>query len=240
MKAIKMSMALWIATLSMGVTLNLTGCTKSEEMNQEEFSQSKEQALDYTYSENEQSLLERLDSLPVEELNESEKAALLVMREEEFLAYDVYDLFGKMYSRRVFENISKSESRHTEAVKALLDKYGLTDPGFNHVQGLFINADLQKLYNSLIAKGSESILNALIVGATIEDVDIYDLEKHLEFVDNEDIRLIFENLIRGSRNHLRAFYRNILSEGGSYSPQYITMDQFTQIINSDHERGGSN
>ncbi len=234
MKAIRKITAIWVVGLSLGLTINLTGCTKSEEMNQEALSQSNKDS--YNYTETEKDLLSVIDSMPLQDLSEAEKAALMVMREEEYLAYDVYDVLGKMYSRRVFLNISKSESRHTEAVKALIEKYGLTDPALNHEQGVFNNTDLQSLYNSLIAKGSESVLQALIVGATIEDVDIYDLEKHLEITDNEDIKMVFQNLMRGSRNHLRAFYRNIQSEGGSYTPQYISLDLFTQIINSEHER----
>lgn len=234
MKTIRKMTVIWVVGLSLGVTLNLTGCTKSEEMNQEALSQSNKDS--YNYTETEKDLLNVIDSMPLQDLSEAEKAALMVMREEEYLAHDVYDLLGKMYSRRVFLNIIKSEDRHTDAVKALIEKYGLTDPALNHVQGVFNNAELQSLYNNLIAKGSESLLQALVVGATIEDVDIYDLEKHLEVTDNEDIKMVFQNLMRGSRNHLRAFYRNILSEGGSYTPQYISVDLFNEIINSEHER----
>ena len=44
-------------------------------------------------------------------------------------------------------------------------------------------------------------------------------------------------LSKGSRNHLRSFYGNILKVGGSYTPQYITQTDFDAIINSPKETG---
>ena len=45
----------------------------------------------------------------------------------------------------------------------------------------------------------------LLVGALIEEVDINDIQKELdEHVDNQDIVFVYDNLINGSYNHLRA------------------------------------
>jgi hypothetical protein len=76
-----------------------------------------------------------------------------------------------------------------------------------------------------------------VVGATIEHLDIFDLESLLLVVDNQDITLVFNNLMRGSRNHLRSFYANILRSGGTYEPRYISVAEFEEIINTPHEPG---
>lgn len=180
-----------------------------------------------------------IDSMPVEVLSQSEIDALLLMREEELLAHDVYFGLSEIYTKPVFLNISKSETAHSNAIKSLLDKYQLNDPAANHVTGIFSNPDLQSLYTALISQGSASLLDGLIVGATIEDLDIYDLEHLLTLVDNEDIKLVFSNLDRGSRNHLRSFYANILFNQGTYTPQYISQEEFDSIISSPHEPGNA-
>ena len=148
------------------------------------------------------------------------------------LAHDVYLALSQLYTKPVFKNITKSEAFHTEAIRLLLVKYNLSDPATGHITGTFSNPDLQALYNSLLATGSESLLKGLTVGATIEDLDIYDLENHLLDVDNRDITFVYTNLMNGSKNHLRAFYANIVFLGGTYTPQFITQEEFNAIVNN--------
>ena len=124
-----------------------------------------------------------------------------------------------------------------DAILLLLNKYNLLDPVANNFAGVFANGTLQNLYNQLTTQGSASSLDALKVGATIEDLDIYDLKTALTKVDNQDIRLVYENLMKGSRNHLRSFYSNILVAGGTYTPQFITQAEFDAIIDSPMETG---
>ena len=96
---------------------------------------------------------------------------------------------------------------------------------------------LQDLYNQLVIKGNSSLSNAFQVGATIEDLDIFDLTQAMILVDNQDISLVYSMLTKGSRNHLRSFYRNILNVGGSYTPIYITQEEFETVIQGNMETG---
>lgn len=181
-----------------------------------------------------------ITSLPVEALSTSEIVALNTMREEELLAHDVYVLFYSLYKIPVFNNISLAETQHTEAIKTLLLKYSLPDPAVNHVAGVFVNPELQSLYTSLVAQGKASLTAALTVGATIEDLDINDLHNHIATdVDNQDILFAFGNLEKGSRNHLRAFNRLLTAKGITYTPQYISVEYFNQIISSAQETGSA-
>lgn len=177
-------------------------------------------------------------TFPVEELSAEETEALNLMREEELLARDVYVALYAKYHIPVFNNISKSENQHTGAIKALLDKYELPDIAENHTAGVFVNQDLQSLYNALIAQGLVSINNALTVGATIEDMDIKDLINLVENkVDNADLEFVFNELHRGSRNHLRSFNLLLTKRGITYVPQFISPEYFNEIISTPHERG---
>jgi hypothetical protein len=172
------------------------------------------------------------------ELSLAESAALLYMREEEKLAHDAYVTFYAQWSLPIFQNISQSEQNHTDAIKTLLDRYGLTDPASSEI-GVFTNPDLQTLYSNLIARGSQSLAEALKVGAAIEEIDILDLQTHLAEIDNADIHQVFNNLLNGSYNHLRAFVSTLNTQTGeTYLPQYLSTEAYETIINVSMQTGG--
>ncbi len=185
------------------------------------------------------SLRPALASLPAETLTAEEKVDLLFMREEEKLARDVYQTLYEKWNLPIFSNIAQSEQTHTEAIRDLLEKYNLTDPVTKDEVGVFQNEELQALYTSLSEKGLRSEIDALTVGATIEDLDIKDLVGAIARTDNQDIKLVYENLMRGSRNHLRAFTRQLTARGEKYEPQYISTDEYQTITSSNTERGSS-
>lgn len=168
-------------------------------------------------------------------LSEEEVAALVWMREEEKLALDVYTALGALWGVPIFDNIAASERTHTDAVRELLDAYGIADPAATAPSGVFTDPALQQLYDELLAKGSTSLTDALTVGATIEDLDIVDLQERA--TDTADIAAVYSELEKGSRNHLRAFVSQLEAQDGSYRPQYLSLDAYTAIVTSETERG---
>jgi len=144
----------------------------------------------------------------ISELTQKQKDDLIFMYQEEKLARDVYITLGKKWGSRVFLNIQRSEQRHMDAIKRLLDKYSLKTPVPNDNIGTFKNEELQALYNELIAKGNLSLKDALEVGVTIEETDIADLEEKIDGAPSDIVR-VYNRLLRGSYNHLRAFNANL-------------------------------
>lgn len=179
----------------------------------------------------------QVGNLPNEPLNADELATLPFMREEEKLARDVYLFLYQKWGTGIFNNIASSEQTHTDAVLQLLNKYKLPDPVGNNGQGVFTSPVLQNLFTQLTTQGSLSQVEALKVGATIEDLDIYDLKVALTKADNQDILLVYNSLMKGSRNHLRSFYSNIVNAGATYTPQFISQAEFDAIVNSPMETG---
>ncbi len=137
-----------------------------------------------------------------------------------------------------FLSISRSEDRHMQSVKNIIEKYGLADPVTPDTVGLFSNEIFQGLYDRLVTEGSESLSGALRVGATIEDLDISDLQHALEYTANQDIRAVYQNLMKGSRNHLRIFVNRLSLLGITYETQYLTQEAVDAIVNGAMERGG--
>ena len=174
-------------------------------------------------------------SQAVTELSDEEAEGLLHMREEEKLARDLYNAFYEMWGLEIFSNIAESEESHYSSVSVLIEKYNPQD--YNMGEGEFQSRELQELYNTLLAEGQKSALDALRIGATVEDLDISDLNQLMTETEAEDILFVYGNLLRGSRNHMRAFSGMLERYGAVYTPVYITQDEYDSIISSSHEGG---
>ncbi len=145
------------------------------------------------------------------DLSATEEANLLWMVEEEKLASDVYKELYELWGLQIFNNIgAKSELQHVEAVSYLLQAYGIENPSPS-ARGEFSNPDLQALYDDLLARGAESLEQALNVGVSIEKQDIMDLQKAINETQRADIIQVYQNLMKGSENHLEAFTRQLES-----------------------------
>jgi hypothetical protein len=171
-----------------------------------------------------------------QEITVGEEESIVFMREEEKLARDVYIALGDAWNERVFDNIARAEEQHMEAVLSLLEEYDVDDPILG--PGEFANEELQSLYDELVARGTQSLEEALRVGALIEEVDIEDLQAALDNTSSEDIRLVYERLLAGSENHLRAFVSQLDRLGATYEPEVLDGDYFNGVVAETQDRGG--
>jgi len=171
---------------------------------------------------------EGLSQYPVESLNEAEEAGILQLREEEKLARDVYTLLEEKWGLSAFSQIKPSEQKHMDAVAKLINRYDLLDPAQESI-GIFENQKISSLFETLMTKGEQSEVDALQVGMTVEDVDIYDIDEILSKNDNQDIQVVFTNLRNGSIKHLQRFYTDLKTLGRTYEPPYISQELFDQL-----------
>lgn len=131
---------------------------------------------------------------------------LLYMLEEEKLAGDIYEAFYEIYGLPVFDNIAASEDRHYQAVLDQAEKIGVdVDEFVLQPAGTFVNEELQEMYDTLLAQGSESREAAIGVGIAIEEKDIVDIAAAAEMVEGSPLAQVYENLLTGSYYHLEAF-----------------------------------
>jgi len=156
---------------------------------------------------------------------------ILLMREEEKLARDVYLALYEQWGIRTFANIARSEQQHMDAVALLMQGKGIADPVAHAAPGEFTNGTIAKLYDELVAFGKQSPLDALTVGAIIEDLDIADLEELLSETDDPDTVRVYSALLRGSENHMRSFAGLLEQYGASYEARHITAERLTEILN---------
>jgi hypothetical protein len=143
-------------------------------------------------------------------LTQEEIDKLKYIREEEKLARDVYKKMFAIYGARIFSNIGASEQTHMDAIKTLLDRYGIPDPALDMEGEFTVESGLQQIYNNLIMQGQTSLVDAFKVGVAIEEMDIVDLKEGIEIsIKHKDITTVYKNLLKGSENHLAAFEYNL-------------------------------
>lgn len=162
-------------------------------------------------------------------LSESEAVELTYMREEEKLARDVYLLMHDLWTASVFDRIATSEQQHMDTMQKMVVKYNLPDPVLPGY-GTFTDPDLQSKYDALIATGSESFVAGLFVGATIEEIDMVDIQYAIDVTSHIDLLMAYQHLLEGSKNHLRAYVGALADQGVEYAPQYISQELFDAIM----------
>jgi len=145
-------------------------------------------------------------------ITQEEIDGLIHMRIEEKLARDAYIVLGELWDAKVFLKIQVSEQTHMDAVKAKLDKFNIPDPLTSDLVGVFPEdyPEFQDLYDDLMEQGIKSLYEGLLVGVTIEERDIADLEEQLELATNPGIINMYTNLKDASTSHLAAFNKNLI------------------------------
>jgi hypothetical protein len=154
-------------------------------------------------------------------LTDSEIQDILFMREEEKLARDVYITLGDVWNTPIFTNIASAESMHMTSVETLITRYDLDDPVGDNPVGVFVDPTLQEMYNDLIITGSRSLIDALQVGALVEEVDIEDLLDSISETETPDVLTVWQHLLSGSQNHLVAFTSQLAAQGIDYQPTVL-------------------
>jgi hypothetical protein len=194
------------------------------------------------------------------DLDNGETAHLIFMREEEKLARDVYMTLKDQYpAEPVFANIGDgSEQTHTDTVRDMLEKHGIADPNpdanlLPGSIGVFTGADygwyFTEKFEILTNWGAQSVLDALYVGAFIEELDMLDIVGcpkvivetdngigaggcGLEYTDEADLQTLYTHLVDGSKSHLRSYVENIenIIGAGNYVAQVLTQEEVDAIL----------
>ncbi|PLA74806.1 hypothetical protein CYQ88_04240 [Hydrogenovibrio sp. SC-1] len=169
-----------------------------------------------------------LASLPNYALDNTQKRSLAYLWNEEKMAKDLYLALNQIYPSNTLNNIANNaESQHQLTMESLLQKYNIDiehydDENYSYTQSVLDNyaagnyalSDIQSLYDSLYATGISSAQASLEVGCQVEVTDIDDLTQQIEIAgDAQDLKMVFENLRRGSYNHYWAFDNALKKQG---------------------------
>ena len=178
-----------------------------------------------------------LGALPMGQLSESEVEAIAYLREVEKLARDVLAALDQEWDVGAFGRAAESEETHSEAIKALIDRYHLWDPSSVTWEGYYNNEELLAMNRQLVRQGKRSLAEALQVGAALQEISILDMREYLAETDDEDLQMVYQNLLRASRNHLRLFYALSVQEGVAYERKHLRQTLFEEIVTTPPEPG---
>ncbi len=162
-------------------------------------------------------------------LSSREKQGLLFIWEEEKAARDLYTSLYERNNLSIFMDLVRSEQSHMDQAKAVIDQYGLAIPEKDE-PGIFQNQTLQGVHDELLAEGLQSDEAALKVAATFEEISIMDLEKELNATGTENIRVVYQGLLAGSRKHLRSYVSDLHDQGIEYVPRYLEKSEFEEMV----------
>ncbi|WP_457598796.1 DUF2202 domain-containing protein [Hydrogenimonas sp.] len=173
-------------------------------------------------------IIDAVAALPEYNLTEAQKYTLAYMWNEEKMAKDLYLAMNETSPHQTLYNIAtRAETQHEAAVEALVQKYDINITNLETYEmsyseeelralapGQFSVPEVQALYDTLYAKGSQSLQDALEVGCMVEVTDVADLDTDLETAgDAMDLVMVFSNLRNGSYNHYWAFDRALKALG---------------------------
>jgi len=151
-------------------------------------------------------------------LNGEQLDQLFYIYQEEKVARDSYITLGNLYPQEnTFAHIQNAEQRHIDAAQVLCETYGVDISGVDEGSvGNFVVPVLQELYDTVIATGSSSLMDALEMAELIEITDIEDLDHAINDLGMPaDVIQVYTSLREGSYNHLEAFRRS-MATGGSF------------------------
>ncbi|MEN6340527.1 MAG: DUF2202 domain-containing protein [Clostridiaceae bacterium] len=120
---------------------------------------------------------------------------LMYALQDEYLAHAEYEqIIADFGSVRPFTNIIKAEQTHIDSLLPLFAAYGLTAP-----------ADDGAAHTLAVSSLTESYQAG--VGAEVNNIAMYETFLAEDLPD--DVRTVFESLMRASENHLRAFQNRL-------------------------------
>jgi hypothetical protein len=148
--------------------------------------------------------------------------------EEERMSHDLYVAAFERWGVGAFDRISQAETRHEAAFVQLAASVNVALPPA--VRGVYATAELQSMYQQLLALVNESAPAALRAGALVEETDIVELRRMIAVVQDDRTREVLAHLEAASGRHLRAFARNLERYGESYQPQVLSAADFAAVI----------
>lgn len=163
-------------------------------------------------------------------LSDAQKNNLAELYNEEKLAHDIYQQFYLQHNFTPFSHITASEEYHMSRVAEVMVSYKLTVPQL--APGVFDIAKFQTAYDKWLPKGLADGQEACMIAAYIEEMDILDLLNAINNIaEADDIEAMYQELMSGSENHLRAYNRFLEKQFGvDYQPQLMDQAMFDAII----------
>lgn len=182
-----------------------------------------------------------VDNLPsimdvTDPLGADEIEFIYALREDEKISRDLTLVLAELYPEvQFFSRVAKAGATHIATVERLLDYYEIEYPKLS-APGMFGDESRQNHYDQLLAMG-ETEEGGYRAIAQLEEENIVAYDEVIDDIDNPNIEIVVANLLKSSKNHLRAAVRQITRVGGEYIPQLLDDATYNNIVGSTPEKG---
>jgi len=177
-------------------------------------------------------------NFPFERLSDQEEKGIRFIREEEKVAMDYYNSMSTLLSSDELQRVAQSEQTHFNVSALPFNKYSISDPTEGMGAGKYASQSLQAHYNELVTEGSQSLMEAYVAGAKLQEANLVTIQNQLDRVaNNRDLRNIYSQLRIATRNHLRIMVRSAQANGGNYTALFLDAAEFQDIMSSGYEGG---
>jgi hypothetical protein len=166
-------------------------------------------------------------------LSTAETKALITVHDNQKLSLHVYDSLFAIWGINPFGNIRSAESQHVLFLDDVAENYALeldTDKSENSTLE-FSMPQTENIFHESISKGSLSVIDALKIGARLEEMSLQLLHDAKAVTIKSDLLHTFDILAMGSKNNLQAFNRRLKMYGITYEPGVLEQKDFKNIIN---------
>ena len=165
------------------------------------------------------------------DLSDKEISSLKFMYEEEKLAGDLYEYFSNKWNSQIpFQQIASSEDRHKAAIEKQLSLHNVDISDLTgNAKSTYSNQTLQALYDESVDRGNTSSIEALKIGAEIEEHDIKDLNAAIAETNAPEFKCIYSKLMEASKKHLIAFVRQLSMNGVNYTISALSDEDLNSI-----------
>ena len=97
---------------------------------------------------------------------------------------------------------------------------------------------LDDVVNALVQAGKASDVDEATVNiGSGREISILDLREYRAETDDKDLQMVYENLLRASRNHLRIFAAQLQDRGETYERAHLGQNLFDEIVSTPPEAG---
>lgn len=150
------------------------------------------------------------------------------------LTADINAGFETAWQLPLFKKVTNSENRMVSLIRERMKIMNIpVNEAILKESGVYGERGLQKLYDELIPKGAESINEAMLASAELEEHQLLFLEKALERTENLDVILLYDQLRMISKKNLRSIAAQLLNEGVTYRPVVMSEEYFDNHVMSD-------
>ncbi len=170
------------------------------------------------------------DTLTVEEV-----AYLLQLRIERKFQQDLMIAAQEHSEQSFMYRMYAAHKTHQDAMARMLEFYGIEAPELGGV-GVFEDAALQERYNTIVAAMTGDVETLQVLMAVMEQ-SIVTLKAELAVATNDNIKIVLENILRATQNHLCVLNTRLQQYDVTYVPTILTAEEFAAIIENGIQRG---